>query len=150
MNAGGLRPTLRNVLTVARREFLWRGRSRTFLISTLFLVVIAVAVALAPTILRFINRLDTGETIGVYAGSTTTSIEFARARGALGSTAETVPPAGPRRGRPFTIIDVTDRPPPALMSGLVSSRRSWSSNAPAATSATRSTRTCCRSSERSS
>jgi ABC-2 type transport system permease protein len=110
MTSGSLRPVLRNVLTVARREFLWRGRSRTFLFSTLFLVVVAVAVALAPTIMRFINRLDTGETIGVYSGSVTTSIEYVPALGALmNSAAETgTSNEGDTQAAPWTVREVAD------------------------------------------
>jgi ABC-2 type transport system permease protein len=110
MNARSLRPTLRNVFTVARREFLWRGRSRTFIMSTLFLVVVAVAVALAPTILRFIDRAGAGETIAVHSGSTTTSIDYAPALEALlNSTAGTGATGGTdSRTEPFTVTDVID------------------------------------------
>jgi ABC-2 type transport system permease protein len=110
MTANGLRPTLRNVATVARREYLWRGRSRSFIISTLFLVVVAVAVALAPTIVRFINRLGTAETIAVYSGAVTTSIDYAPALEALmNSTAATGTSGGTdTETEPFTVTDVTD------------------------------------------
>lgn len=70
---------LRKSLVVARREFLWRGRSRTFVVSTVILVAVAVAVALAPTIVRFFNRLDTADRIGVYVGTATVSGDTAPA-----------------------------------------------------------------------
>jgi ABC-2 type transport system permease protein len=99
MNAEGTRSMLRKSLVVARREFLWRGRSRTFVISTVVLVAVAVAVALAPTILRFVNRLDTGDRIAVYVGTTMPSVDMAPAlqlllnatagQGASGSSTET-------------------------------------------------------------
>jgi ABC-2 type transport system permease protein len=79
MNAKGTRSMLRKSLVVARREFVWRGRSRTFVFSTVLLVAVAVAVALAPTIVRFFNRLDTGDRIGVYVGTSTLSVDTAPA-----------------------------------------------------------------------
>jgi ABC-2 type transport system permease protein len=79
MNTEGTRSMLRKSLVVARREFLWRGRSRTFVVSTVILVAVAVAVALAPTIVRFFNRLDTGDRIGVYVGTATVSADTAPA-----------------------------------------------------------------------
>ncbi len=110
MRTAGLGSTLRNVAVVARREFTWRGRSRTFLFSTLFLVVVAVAVALAPTLLRFVNRLDTSDAIGVYEGTASPSVEFAPALELLlnATTASSV--AGSQGANPggFTVTDVGD------------------------------------------
>lgn len=110
MKAAGLGPTVRNIAVVARREFMWRGRSRTFLFSTLFLVVVAVAVALAPTILRFVNRLDTGDTIGVYSGTAAPSIEIGPALEALLNATSASSVAGTQGANPggFTVIDVAD------------------------------------------
>jgi ABC-2 type transport system permease protein len=105
MNAEGARSMLRKSLVVARREFLWRGRSRTFVISTVVLVAVAVAVALAPTILRLVNRLDTGDRIAVYVGATAPSVDMAPALELLlNATAEPSPssasgaPAAPSTG----------------------------------------------------
>ncbi len=110
MTVRGLRPTLRNVTIVARREFLWRGRTRTFLISTLFLVVVAVAVALAPTILRYINRSDTGQTIGVYIGTPEPPVAFAPALEALLNSTRATSVAGTQGAEPggFTVREATD------------------------------------------
>jgi len=110
VSGAGLRPTIRNVAVVARREFLWRGRSRTFLFSTLFLVVVGVAVALAPTILRYINRLDTGQTIGVDAGTAEPSVAFAPALESLLNTTTSTSVAGTQGANPggFKVVDVTD------------------------------------------
>lgn len=112
MTAPGLGPTIRNVVVVARREFLWRGRSRTFLFSTLFLVVVGVAVALAPTILRYVNRLDTGQSIGVYPGAAEPSIDFAPALESLLNTTTATSVAGTQGANPggFKVVDVTDLP----------------------------------------
>lgn len=51
--------TISNVAAVTRREFRTRAFSRTFVIATALLVVGVVAIALAPVILRFIDRTDT-------------------------------------------------------------------------------------------
>jgi ABC-2 type transport system permease protein len=62
------RTSLNNIVTVARREFTTRARSRTFLISTLILVVVAAAVALAPVVIGFVGR--EGNRVSVYVGAT--------------------------------------------------------------------------------
>jgi ABC-2 type transport system permease protein len=71
--------TVRNVATIARREYTWRGRSRSFAISTLILVVLAVGVALAPVIIEAIGRNQTAERIAVYQGSADPSVDVATA-----------------------------------------------------------------------
>ena len=53
--------TTRNSLIVARREYSWRVRSRTFVLSTLLLVALGVAVAAAPIIITlFVKERPTG------------------------------------------------------------------------------------------
>jgi ABC-2 type transport system permease protein len=105
----GLRSTLRNIGIVARREFTWRGQSRAFLISTLFLVVVAIAVALAPTIVRYVNRLDIGETIAVYAGTAAPRIDFPPALQALlASTDVTADAVGAETPVPFKVVEASD------------------------------------------
>lgn len=47
---------LPNIVNVARREFLARVRTRTFLFATLFLVIGVVAIALVPVIISAIDR----------------------------------------------------------------------------------------------
>ncbi|HEU5205840.1 MAG TPA: hypothetical protein VFU17_16230, partial [Candidatus Limnocylindrales bacterium] len=61
------RTSLTNILIVARREFVTRATTRTFLISTLLLVVVAVAVALAPVAIGFFGR--EGSRVAVYVGA---------------------------------------------------------------------------------
>ena len=51
--------TISNVYAVTRREFRTRAFSRTFVVATALLVVGVVAIALAPVIVRFIDRTDT-------------------------------------------------------------------------------------------
>ncbi len=60
------RTSLTNILTVARREFVTRTTTRAFLISTLLLVVVAAAVALAPVAIGFLSR--EGSRVAVYVG----------------------------------------------------------------------------------
>ena len=60
-------PSLTNILTVARREFVTRTTTRTFLISTMLLVVVSAAVALAPLAIGFFGR--EGSRVALYVGA---------------------------------------------------------------------------------
>lgn len=70
-----LSANLRNILAVARREFFWRGRTRTFKITTAVLVLFGVGLALAPVIIRFIDRGSTGDRIEVAGGDVAPGIQ---------------------------------------------------------------------------
>ncbi|MGZ6344357.1 MAG: ABC transporter permease [Candidatus Limnocylindrales bacterium] len=59
--------TTRNSVIVARREYSWRVRSRTFVLSTLLLVALGVAGAAAPIIIT-IFVTDTPQAVGLYDG----------------------------------------------------------------------------------
>lgn len=61
------RTSLNNIQTIARREFVARATTRTFLFSTLLLVVVAAAVALAPVAIGYFSREDTR--VAVYVGA---------------------------------------------------------------------------------
>jgi ABC-2 type transport system permease protein len=67
--------SLRNILIIARREFLWRGRSRSYIISTALLVVVAVGVALAPIVIRYVAERSEAEKVGLYVGSTVLKVD---------------------------------------------------------------------------
>jgi ABC-2 type transport system permease protein len=56
--------TLRNIVSVARREFLARARTRSFLFGTILLAIAGAAIALAPIGIRWIEG-ESGATIGV-------------------------------------------------------------------------------------
>ncbi len=56
-----------NIGTVARREFIARASTRTFLVTTLLLVVLAAVVGLAPVIVSYVNRGSSQ--IAVYVGA---------------------------------------------------------------------------------
>ena len=61
------RADLRNILAVARREFIVRARTRTFLVSTAVLVLVALAVGFAPVVISYFNRESTH--VAVYVGA---------------------------------------------------------------------------------
>ncbi|MCI0581901.1 MAG: ABC transporter permease [Chloroflexi bacterium] len=75
--------TLRNIVAVARREFLWRGRTRTFKITTLLLIVVGVGLALAPVIIRFIDRGSSGDRIEVIVGDSNPGFDVPGALGLI-------------------------------------------------------------------
>jgi ABC-2 type transport system permease protein len=56
-----------NVVAIARREFLVRVRTRTFVLGTAILVIAVVGVALLPVITRYFDRMETQE-IAVWIG----------------------------------------------------------------------------------
>jgi ABC-2 type transport system permease protein len=60
--------TISNIYAVARREFITRARTRTFVLGTALLVVGVVAIALAPVIVRYIDRSD-AQQVGVWTGA---------------------------------------------------------------------------------
>jgi len=62
-----LRHVLSNVYAVARREYTWRASTRTFVITTIVLLVAAVGLAMAPTIISYLDR-NASQKVGVYAG----------------------------------------------------------------------------------
>jgi ABC-2 type transport system permease protein len=78
-----LATTLRNIVAVARREFMFRGRTRTFRITTVILVVVGVGLALAPVIIRFVDRGSTGDRVLVYVGDTHPGVDVPVALGLL-------------------------------------------------------------------
>ena len=66
--------TLTNIVTIARREFLWRGRGKTYIVTTILLVIVAFVVALAPVVVRYISQQSGPERIGLYTGTVSTAI----------------------------------------------------------------------------
>lgn len=69
------RATLHNIVAVARREFVFRGRTRTFRWTTVFLVVVGVALALSPVIIRFFGQGGTGDRIEVVVGTSEPTVD---------------------------------------------------------------------------
>ena len=58
--------TARNAVIVARREYTWRVRSRTFVISTLLLMALGIAGAAAPILITLFVK-NTAAQVGLYA-----------------------------------------------------------------------------------
>ncbi|HEY6058795.1 MAG TPA: ABC transporter permease [Candidatus Limnocylindrales bacterium] len=58
--------TIRNTLTIALREFSFRGRTRVYVITTAVLVLVSVAVAMIPIGIRYLEGTSNGDKIGVY------------------------------------------------------------------------------------
>jgi len=63
------RATVHNIVAVARREFVTRTSTRSFLISTIILVGAAVLIGLAPVVIGYIDRNSTTK-VAVYVGAT--------------------------------------------------------------------------------
>jgi ABC-2 type transport system permease protein len=102
-------PGISNIIAVARREFVARAQTRTFLVSTLFLVLAAAVVGLAPVVVGYFNRDSTR--VAVYVGA-------ADLRGDPVATLDALlnPPAsqggagdpGPAGKKSFVVIRSTD------------------------------------------
>lgn len=72
-----------NVVVIARREYVARGRTRTFKATTVLLVVVGLVVALAPVILQYFDQGSTGTTIEVSVGDSKPTVDVAAALNAL-------------------------------------------------------------------
>ncbi len=101
------RSAILNIISIARREFVTRAGTRTFLVSTLILVVAAALVALAPVAISYFNRDSTK--VAVFVGA-------ADLRGDPVATLDALlnPPAdeggrsGPAASRPFRVSRSTN------------------------------------------
>jgi ABC-2 type transport system permease protein len=74
---------LSNVRTIARREYLARGRTRTFKGATILLVVVGVGIALAPILIRAIDRGSGPTTIEVAVGDSKPTVDVVAALGGI-------------------------------------------------------------------
>jgi ABC-2 type transport system permease protein len=72
-----------NVFVIARREYVARGRTRTFKGTTALLVIVGLAIALAPVIFEYLDRGSTGTTIEVSVGDSNPSVDVAAALNVL-------------------------------------------------------------------
>jgi ABC-2 type transport system permease protein len=108
---------LRNILVVARREYLWRLRSRSFQLATVVLVVVAAGVALSPILLRFVNeRIAPVDRLGIYVDEAAPTVDVVTALdrllnvpdpGAVVAAGGTGVGAGAAR-RSFVVVAVDD------------------------------------------
>ena len=74
-HAPTLAANLHNMGAVARREFTWRGGTRVYRLTTALLVVVGIGLALAPVIVRWIDRGSTGDRIEVVVGDAKPGID---------------------------------------------------------------------------
>jgi ABC-2 type transport system permease protein len=99
--------TVSNVYAVTRREFLTRAMSRTFVVSTALLVVGVVAIALAPVIIRYVDRTD-AQRIAVWTGARDLGIDPASSISVLLNARPTTDTAASDAAPDFTVTAVPD------------------------------------------
>ena len=103
---------LGNIIAVARREYLSRARTRTFKLTTALLVVVALGIALAPILIRWIDNGSGPTTIEVSLGDSKPSVDIPAALSGLlnaeatssGSSGGTSEPAKPK----YKLVEITD------------------------------------------
>ncbi|HEX2625977.1 MAG TPA: ABC transporter permease [Candidatus Limnocylindrales bacterium] len=104
--------TLPNLVAVARREFMYRIKTRAFRVTTAFLVIGGVALASAPTIFTFLDRGSDGERIEVVSAEALPGVDVAGGLqvilNASVAGAPTVPVTGQSGPTKFTVVGVTD------------------------------------------
>ena len=66
--------TIANVYAVTRREFRTRAMTRTFVVATALLIVSVIAIALAPVVVRYVDRTDT-QRVAVWTGARDLSVD---------------------------------------------------------------------------
>jgi ABC-2 type transport system permease protein len=101
-----------NIVAVTRREFVTRTGNRGFIISTLILVIAAVAIGLAPVVIRFIDR-NTTQTVAVYAGAADLHGDPVATLDALLNAASGTPPpdgSGADGGKKDFTVELTANP----------------------------------------
>lgn len=103
-----LSANLRNIIAVARREFFWRGGTRTFRITTLLLVVVGIGLALAPVIIRFVERGSTGDRIEIVVGDSKPGIDVPIALSHILNATTSGAPASPDATPAYRVELATD------------------------------------------
>jgi ABC-2 type transport system permease protein len=98
-----------NIAAVARREFSWRFHTRTFRYSTIFIVVLGVALALAPTILSFLDQGGGGDRVEVVVGDAAPAVDVVTALGAILNT-DAAPLPITSKGDPAPAFEVVAAP----------------------------------------
>jgi ABC-2 type transport system permease protein len=78
VGARAMQLELANVATIARREYVTRGRTRAFRLVTVLLVVAALAVSLAPILIPYVSRSSGSTAIEVEVGDTKPAVDPAR------------------------------------------------------------------------
>ncbi len=98
---------LANIAAVARREYLVRVRTRSFVVGTILLVAAVVAVALLPVIIRYVDRTETQE-IAVYVGANDIAADPVAALQAILNAPTGPSSADPSASADFTVTNATD------------------------------------------
>ena len=98
-----------NVFVIARREYVARGRTRTFKGTTALLVIVGLAIALAPVIFEYLDRGSTGTTIEVSVGDSNPSVDVAAALNVLLNVGPTGATSGSSTQAPqYHVVTTTD------------------------------------------
>jgi ABC-2 type transport system permease protein len=102
--------TVANIVAVARREFTWRLSTRAYRYSTVLLVIAGVALALAPTILSYLDRDGSGDRVEVIVGDASPALDTVATLGAILNTQGSLIPAPGEKEAPpqFTVVAGTD------------------------------------------
>jgi ABC-2 type transport system permease protein len=102
--------TVPNIVAVARREFTWRLSTRAYRYSTVLLVIAGLALALAPTILSYLDREGVGDRVEVIVGDANPALDVVTALGAILNTqGSIVPVPGDKETAPqFVVVDAPD------------------------------------------
>ncbi len=95
------RHTLGNVYAVARREYTWRASTRTFIVTTIVLLIAAVGLAMAPTIISYFDRNET-QKVGVFTGTADPQGDPVATLDALLNAQTTIGSGNPDTGRTGT------------------------------------------------
>ena len=102
--------TVPNIVAVARREFMWRLSTRAYRYSTVLLVIAGLALALAPTILSYLDRDGAGDRVEVIVGDANPALDAVTALSAILNTqGSIVPVPGDKETAPqFVVVDARD------------------------------------------
>jgi ABC-2 type transport system permease protein len=98
---------LPNILAVARREFLTRARTRTFVLGTLILVLGVVAIAFVPVIVSYVESQEE-PTIAVWSTEAELSSDPVKTLDALLNAPTGAQVPGDTAGQGFNVTAVTD------------------------------------------
>src|SRR4051812_8461145 len=99
---------LSNVAAVARREYLARARTRTFRITTILLVIAALGIALAPILIRWVDRGSGPTAIELSVGTSKPSVNVAAALNGLLNGASATGAAGAAGSSPDYQVTTTE------------------------------------------
>jgi ABC-2 type transport system permease protein len=107
VGARAMKLELSNVVAVARREYLARARTRTFRLTTVFLVIAAIGLSLAPVLIRWMDQGSGPTKVEVYVGDSAPAVDAALTVSAVLNNAAAG--GGAATGTPdYTVTSTTD------------------------------------------